>query len=96
MRAYLALLRGAARAGFPRRPDETPAEFASALDEPRAPLTEATDVFVRARYGPFDLTDGDVAQAERGVAAVLEHLERRPPRRRQDVARDAEDPPRET
>ena len=96
VRAYLALLRGAARAGFPRRPDETPAEFASALDEPRVPLTEATDVFVRARYGPFDLTDGDVAQAERGVAAVLERLERRPPRRRQDVARDAEDPPRET
>jgi hypothetical protein len=93
VRAYLTLLRGAARAGFPRRPDETPAEFASALDEPRVPLAEATDVFVRARYGPFDLTDGDVAQAERGVAAVLERLERRPPRRRRDVARDAEDPP---
>lgn len=93
VRAYLSLLRGAARAGFPRRPDETPAEFASALDEPRVPLAEATDVFVRARYGPFDLTDGDVAQAERGVAAVLERLERRPPRRRQDVARDAEDAP---
>lgn len=93
VRAYLALLRGAARAGFPRGPDETPAEFASALDEPRVPLTEATDVFVRARYGPFELTDSDVAQAEHGVAAVLERLERRPPRRRQDVARDAEDAP---
>lgn len=93
VRAYLGLLRGAERVGFPRRPDETPTEFASALDEPRVPLTEVTDAFVRARYGPFELTEGDVAQAERGVAAVLEHLERRPPRRRQDVTRDAEAAP---
>ena len=97
VRAYLGLLRGAERSGFPRRPDETPAEFASALAEPHAPLVEATDAFVRARYGPFDLTEGDVKAAERGVAAVLDHLARRPPRRRPDVVRDAESaPPRET
>ncbi len=90
VRAYLGLLRGAERAGFPRRPDETPAEFASALDEPRAPLAEATDVFVRARYGPLDPTDGDVAAAERGTAAVLDHIARRPPRRRPGVVKDAQ------
>ncbi len=71
-------------------------EFASALNEPRAPLVEATDVFVRARYGPSDPSDGDVAAAERGAAAVLDHLARRPPRRRPGVMKDAETaPPRE-
>jgi len=94
VRAYLGLLRGAERSGFPRRPDETPAEFSSALAEPAAPLAEATDIFVRARYGPFDLTDDDVQAAERGAAAVLDHLARRPPRRRQDVVKDAEGDPR--
>jgi hypothetical protein len=92
VRAYLSLLRGAGRSGFPRRPDETPTEYASALTEPSAPLTEATDVFVRARYGPFDLTDDDVQTAERGVAAVLDHLARRPPRRRPDVVKDTDAP----
>ena len=61
VRAYLDLLRGADRAGFARRPDETAEEFAAALAEPRAPLEAATDVFVRARYGPFEVTDEDVA-----------------------------------
>jgi hypothetical protein len=87
VREYLRLLRGAERLGFPRRPDETPAQFATALQEPRVPLGETTEVFVRARYGPSEMTDGDVARAERGVAAVLAHLERRPPRRRR-VVRD--------
>jgi hypothetical protein len=92
VRAYLGLLRGAGGSGFPRRPDETPTEFASALAEPSAPLAEATDVFVRARYGPFDLTDDDVQTAERSVAAVLDHLARRPPRRRPDVVKDTDAP----
>lgn len=96
VRAYLGLLRAAESAGFPRRPDETPAEFAQALDEPRAPLAEATEVFVRARYGPHDATDADVAAAERGAAAVIGHLARRPPRRRPRVVKDEEPgPPRE-
>jgi len=90
VRAYLGLLHGAERAGFARRPDETPAEFAAALGEPQAALAESTDAFVRARYGPFDLSEGDVARAERGVAAVLDHLARRPPRRRRTVVKDAE------
>jgi hypothetical protein len=74
-------------------PGETPAEFAAALGEPQAALAESTDAFVRARYGPFDLSEGDVARAERGVAAVLDHLARRPPRRRRTVVKDAEAAP---
>lgn len=88
VRAYLEMLHGAERAGFPRHPDETAARFASALGEPRAPVAEATDAFERARYGPFDVTEADVKGAERGVAAVLAHLARHPPRRRRSVVKD--------
>jgi hypothetical protein len=89
VRAYLDLLRGADRAGFARRPDETAGEFAAALAEPRAPLEAATDAFARARYGPFDVTDEDVQRAESGASAVLEHLSRHPPERRARHVRDA-------
>lgn len=96
VRAYLNLLRGAERAGFPRRPSETPEEFASALGEPRAPLGSTTETFARARYGPGEPTDADVQAAEGGVDAVLGHLARQPPKRRHvvrdaDVARAEED-----
>jgi hypothetical protein len=87
--AYLNLLRGADRAGFARRTDETADEFAAALPAPRAPLDAATGAFVRARYSPFDVTEDDVQQAERGADAVLEHLVRHPPVRRARPVRDA-------
>ncbi len=93
VQAYLRMLRATERLGFARRPDETPAQFARALGEPRAPLTETTDVFVRARYGPVDLADGDVHAAERGAAAVVAHLERHPPRRRVVVRDDVDASP---
>jgi hypothetical protein len=93
VRAYLNLLRGAERVGFPRRPDETPEEFASLLGEPRAPLARVTEVFARTRYGPGDPSDQDVAEAEGGADAVLGHLARQPPKRRH-VVRDAEETPR--
>lgn len=89
VRAYLNLLRGAERAGFARRPEETPAEFASALREPRAPLEAATEAFVRARYGPVDAGEDDVVLAERASDAVLEHLSRHPPPRRRAHVKDA-------
>lgn len=89
VRAYLSLLRGAERAGFPRRPDETADEFATALDEPRAPLAATTEAFVRARYGSGEVSAEDVSQAEKGADAVVAHLVRRPPRRRAAVVRDA-------
>lgn len=90
VRAYLNVLRGAERAGFPRRPHETADEFADALGEPRQPLLATTDTFVRARYGPFELSDEDVLEAERGADAVLGHIARRPPRRRADTVRDVD------
>jgi hypothetical protein len=90
VRAYLNLLRGAERAGFPRAPHETPGEFAGALRQPQAALETATEVFVRARYGREEPSDEDVAQAEGGSDAVLAHLARQPPRKRRGVVRDAE------
>jgi len=90
VRAYLNLLRGAERAGFPRRAHETPDEFGAALGEPRGPLLSTTATFVRARYGPFDVTPDDVAGAERGADAVLGHLSRHPPKRRAAMVRDAD------
>jgi hypothetical protein len=92
VRAYLNLLRGAERAGFPRRPDETPGEFARALGEPRPALGTVTERFVVARYGPSDVADADVAEAEGAADAVLGHLARHPPRRRTRVVRDVGDP----
>ncbi len=88
VRAYLNILRGAERAGFPRRPSETPDEFAAALAEPREPLEDATGTFMRARYGAAPLSDQDVTRAETGADAVLAHLSRHPRRRR--VVRDAD------
>lgn len=89
VRAYLNILRGAERAGFPRRPSETPDEFAAALAEPREPLEDATGTFVCARYGAAPLSDQDVTRAEAGADAVLAHLSRHPRRRR--VVRDADE-----
>ena len=88
VRAYLQLLAAAERLGFARSPEETAAEFARALDEPRAPLASATDAFERARYSALELGDADVARAERDMAAVAEHLQRRPPRKRRVVVKD--------
>jgi hypothetical protein len=89
VQAYMNLLRGAERVGFPRRPHETADEFAEALVEPKATLATTTEIFVRARYGSSEVTDDDVAQAEGGSDAVLAHLSRQPPRRRR-VVRDAD------
>jgi hypothetical protein len=94
VRAYMHLLRGAERVGFPRRPHETAEEFAEALAEPRETLETTTEIFVRARYGSEEVTEDDVARAEGGSEAVLAHLGRRPPRRRR-VIRDADAAPRD-
>jgi hypothetical protein len=90
VRAYLNLLRGAERVGLPRRPDETPEEFAALLGEPRATLARVTELFAQARYGPADPTDKDVAEAEGGSDAVLGYLAQQPPKQRR-LVRDAEE-----
>jgi hypothetical protein len=95
VRAYMNLLRGAERVGFPRHPHETAAEFAEALVEPKETLATTTEIFGRARYGAAEVTDDDVARAEGGSDAVLAHLSRQPPRRRRRVVRDADATPPE-
>jgi fluoride ion exporter CrcB/FEX len=82
IKAYLRLLGGAARFGFPRRPDETPQEFAAALGEPRAPLAQVTDAFVRARYGPSAPAEHEVEIAERQADRAIEYLRQSPPKPR--------------
>jgi hypothetical protein len=83
VRTYLRLLHGTAQAGFARRPGETPHEFAAALGEPRPPLADVTEAFVRARYGPWEPGEHEVEAAERQTERVLEHLRRSPPKRRE-------------
>ncbi len=95
VQAYMNLLRSAESVGFPRQPHETADEFADALGEPREPLGTTTEIFDRARYGPAEVTDDDVARAEGGSDAVRAHLSRQPPRRRH-VVRDVDAaPPKE-
>jgi len=82
IKAYLRLLGGAARSGFPRRPDETPHEFAAALGEPRTPLAHVTDAFVRARYGPSVPAEHEVETAEHQADQAIEYFRRSPPKPR--------------
>jgi MFS family permease len=92
VRAYLAVVDAAERAGFPRHPHETPGEFAAALGEPQAALFAVTEAFRLARYGHYDIGGEDVARAERAATAVLEHLARHPPPRRAAVVHAVRDP----
>ena len=83
IRTYLRLLSAAARAGFARRPEETPHEFAAALGEPRPLLADVTEAFVRARYGPWEPSEHEVETAERQTERVLEYLRHSPPKPRE-------------
>jgi Domain of unknown function (DUF4129) len=83
IRTYLRLLGGAAKAGFARRPEETPHEFAAALGEPRPVLVDVTEAFVRARYGPWEPGEQEVEKAERQTDRALEYLRKTPPRPRE-------------
>ncbi len=60
VRYYLSLARRAAAQGLPRRPAQTPAEYAASL-QPRLPeaqqeLAALTDAFVEARYSRHDVS----------------------------------------
>jgi hypothetical protein len=83
IRTYLRILDGTARAGFARRPEETPHEFAAALGEPRPLLADVTEAFVRARYGQGEPSEHDVEIAERQTERVLEYLRHSPPKPRE-------------
>ncbi len=82
IRTYLRLLGGAAQAGFARRPEETPHEFAAALGEPRPLLADVTEAFVRARYGPWEPGEQEAESAELQTERALKYLRHRPPKPR--------------
>ena len=72
--AWLQLEQGAAAAGVPRRPAQTPTEFTTALltgllpgDTERAALDELRRLYSRARFGPAPL---DADAPERAAAAL--------------------------
>jgi uncharacterized protein (UPF0548 family) len=67
IRYYLSLIRRAESQGLPRRPSQTPDEYARALDE-RVPdahpdLTALTASFVEARYSRHEVTPSESGQA---------------------------------
>ena len=57
--------------GIRRRPDQTASEHAARL-EPREPADSLTALFLRARYGPVDLSEEDFREASRASAAILD------------------------
>lgn len=63
VRAYVAFLEAAARAGRPRRADVTPIEYAATLGR-IAGLSQLTELFMDARYGPDDPPPASVRAAE--------------------------------
>lgn len=71
VRLYLRFVGEAARLGRRRRPDHTPAEYASQFPEP---IGELTRLFERARYGPDDCSEADVETAREASARILESL----------------------
>lgn len=75
VKLYVKFVAEASRLGRRKRPDHTPAEYASQFVEPIGILTR---LFERARYGADDLTDAEVAAARDASEQVLSSL--RPPR----------------
>ncbi len=64
---YLALIRRGGERGLPRKPSQTPAEYAAALDpalpEVQAEIDALTETFVAARYSPRPVEAPQVARA---------------------------------
>lgn len=73
VRLYLSFLGRASRFGLVRKGAQTPAEFAADLP---APADRLTGIFMRARYGPRDVSEADFREADWARKAVLEELRR--------------------
>jgi Domain of unknown function (DUF4129) len=77
---YVAALRLAARRGYPRRPGQTPREYAAEVGErlPRArdALGSMTETFVAVRYGGHAADDSLVARMQALAGALRKALRR--------------------
>ena len=80
---YVAALRLAARRGYPRRPGQTPREYAAEvsarLPQARDALGRMTETFVAVRYGGHPADDSHVARMQ-ALAGALRKVLRRAPR----------------
>jgi hypothetical protein len=72
VKLFLRVAAQLARWGVPRRPDHTATEYAGGL-APAEPARELAEVFVRARYGPQDLTEEEYRRAAQAGEEVLDH-----------------------
>lgn len=70
VRVYLRSLEQLAKWGLRRKPSQTPLEFARGL-EPAAEAAALTALFVKARYGFEELSEGDLKEAEKASDALL-------------------------
>ena len=70
---YLGFLREAEGLGRRRSPERTPREFAAELPGPGGALTEA---FVRARYGPGEISEEEFLRADRAAEETLGELQK--------------------
>jgi len=71
VRLYLRALAAYARRGRAREEAETPWEFSARVTRGDGPLVDLTELFVRARYGPWPLEPSDLERA-RGLAGEIE------------------------
>jgi hypothetical protein len=74
VRAYVGFLSEAQRLGFRRMPSQTAWEFAGQLPGPSTAVRRLTELFVAARYGPGEPTQGDAQAADRAAQAALADL----------------------
>jgi Domain of unknown function (DUF4129) len=79
---YVAALRLAARRGYPRRPSQTPHEYAAEVSErlpqARDALGSLTETFVAVRYGGHAADDSLVARMQALAGALRKALRRAP------------------
>jgi MFS family permease len=77
VRAYVRFVERLGKLGILRRPDMTPAEFASRVPSDGADLALLTDAFVRARWGGDEPTEDDARLAERAAESVVHEVRER-------------------
>ncbi len=72
VRLFLRMAAQLSRWGVRRTPAQTPTEYAGGL-APAGAARELAEVFVRARYGPDELTEDEYLRAARAGEEILDH-----------------------